>query len=54
MEKDVDILLWDSSMTEKGDISLGRLGETSYHGGDRVPMLLSGSRNVLPRVTPRR
>jgi hypothetical protein len=45
--KDVDILLWDSSMTEKGAVHLDVLARQALMGGDRVPMLLGGHRDVL-------
>jgi hypothetical protein len=45
--KDVDILLWDSGMTEKGAIHLDVFARQGLMGGDRVPLLLSGSRDVL-------
>lgn len=48
--KDVDILLWDSGMTERGDVHLDVLARQGLMGGDRVPMLLSGSRDVLTRM----
>jgi hypothetical protein len=48
--KDVDILLWDSGMTEKGDIHLDVFARQGLMGGDRVPMLLSGSKSVLTNM----
>lgn len=39
MGPDVDLLMWDSGMTEKGD-SIAVLGIQAILGGDRIPMFL--------------
>ena len=45
MGPDVDIMVWDSGMTEKGP-AVGVLAVQGMLGGDRVPIFLGADRNV--------
>jgi hypothetical protein len=45
--KHVDILMWDSGMTEKGAKHLDLFARQAILGFDRVPVLWGGDRNVL-------
>jgi hypothetical protein len=48
--KDVDILLWDSGMTEKGDLHSDVFARQALISGNRVPALWSGSKTVLTQM----
>lgn len=44
---DVDVLLWDSAMTEKGKHELGMFYRQGLIGGKRAPVLIGGNFDLL-------